>query len=149
MAIAFFTFSSYLRTLPLRSIGILLLLFFAILFLQSGFDKVQDRKGNLNWLVGHFSKSLFKGIVPLLLTVLTGMELVAGFASLGAAVYLGIGEMAKGMYIPFIVLAFCAFTLLNLFAGQRIAKDYAGAAGIVPYFVVALLGMAFFGFLMY
>ena len=31
-------------------------------------------------------------------------------------------------------------TLLALFTGQRLAKDYAGAAGIVPYFVVGIFG---------
>jgi hypothetical protein len=31
--------------------------FLAILFLQSGIDKVVDRRGNLEWLNGHFAKS--------------------------------------------------------------------------------------------
>ena len=31
--------------------------FLAILFLQSGIDKVVDRRGNLEWLTGHFAKS--------------------------------------------------------------------------------------------
>ena len=55
-----------------------MLAFFAILFLQSGIDKVTDRKGNLEWLTGHFSKSPIADHVPLLLSVLTGMELLAG-----------------------------------------------------------------------
>ena len=33
-------------------------LFLAILFLQSGFDKIVDRQGNLEWLKGHFAKSV-------------------------------------------------------------------------------------------
>ena len=55
--------------------------FFAILFLQSGIDKVIDRKGNLEWLTGHFAKSPLAGMVPLLLGVITLMELVAGALS--------------------------------------------------------------------
>ena len=41
--------------------------FLAILFLQSGIDKVIYRRGNLEWLTGHFAKSPLAGIVPALL----------------------------------------------------------------------------------
>ena len=41
----------------------------AILFLQSGIDKVIDRHGNLEWLAGHFAKSFLAGMVPLLVSV--------------------------------------------------------------------------------
>ena len=44
---------------------ILVSAFLAILFLQSGIDKVVDRRGNLEWLEGHFAKSPLAGIVPL------------------------------------------------------------------------------------
>ena len=47
--------------------------FFAVLFLQSGVDKVVDRKGNLAWMEPHFESSPFKGLVPMLLSVLTLM----------------------------------------------------------------------------
>ena len=39
----------------------------AILFLQSGLDKVFDWKGNLDWLTGHFAKTFMGRMVPLLL----------------------------------------------------------------------------------
>jgi hypothetical protein len=42
-------------------------LFLGVLFLQSGLDKVTDRKGNLKWLTGHFAKSPLSGVVPLVL----------------------------------------------------------------------------------
>jgi hypothetical protein len=35
--------------------------------------------------------------------------------------------------------------LLMLFFGQRMAKDYAGAAGLVPYFLVAVLSLGLMG----
>jgi len=50
----------------------------AILFLQSGIDKVVDFKGNLAWLKEHFSKSIFKKIVSPLLISLTILELLVG-----------------------------------------------------------------------
>src|SRR4030095_10771179 len=52
--------------------------FLAILFLQSGVDKVVDRRGNLEWLKGHFAKSPLAGMVPLLVTTITILEIVAG-----------------------------------------------------------------------
>jgi diacylglycerol kinase len=36
------------------------------------------------------------------------------------------------------------FALLCLLAGQRLAKDYAGAAVVAAYFAVAVIGVALF-----
>src|SRR5437660_12596825 len=55
--------------------------FLAILFLQSGIDKVVDRRGNLEFLQGHFAKSPLAGMVPLLVTVITILEIAAGALS--------------------------------------------------------------------
>ena len=43
---------------------ILVSAFFAILFLQSAIDKIVDRRGNLEFLQGHFAKSPLAGMVP-------------------------------------------------------------------------------------
>src|SRR5947207_947213 len=53
----------------------------AILFLQSGIDKIADRRGNLEWLKGHFAKSPLAGTVPALLTAITILEVAAGVLS--------------------------------------------------------------------
>ena len=53
----------------------------AILFLQSGIDKVVDHRGNLEWLKGHFAKSPLAGVVPVLLTAITLLEITAGALS--------------------------------------------------------------------
>src|SRR6266436_9961510 len=55
--------------------------FLAILFLQSGIDKIVDRGGNLEWLKGHFTKSPLAGIVPALLIGITILEVAAGALS--------------------------------------------------------------------
>ena len=47
----------------------------SILFIQSGLDKVFDWKGNLEWLTGHFSKTIFAKTVPPMLATITVMEL--------------------------------------------------------------------------
>src|SRR5438045_9762639 len=60
---------------------ILVSAFLAILFLQSGIDKIVDRRGNLEWLKGHFAKSPLGGFVPLLFAALTIIEVGAGVLS--------------------------------------------------------------------
>src|SRR5437763_4236384 len=55
--------------------------FLAILFLQSGVDKIVDRRGNLEWLTGHFAKSPLASLVPLLFLIITLIELSAGILS--------------------------------------------------------------------
>jgi len=38
-------------------------------------------------------------------------------------------------------LLLLAVTILILFFGQRVAKDYLGAADLVPYFILIMLGI--------
>ena len=78
---------------------ILLLIFLTITFLQSGIDKILDWKGNLGWLKGHFSKSIFKGVVPLLLGIILVMEMLSGIMSgVGVIQFFMDGESVIGLY---------------------------------------------------
>jgi hypothetical protein len=109
--------------------------FLAILFLQSGIDKVVDRRGNLEWLQGHFAKSPLAGIVPAMVTAITILEIAAGVLSaIGCVVII----FSQGSTIAFYGAVISAVAILALFFGQRMAKDYAGAAVLVPYFLLAL-----------
>lgn len=111
---------------------ILLLAFLTITFLQSGIDKVLDWKGNLGWLVGHFSKSIFKGGVPLLLSIILVMEMLSGIlCGVGVFQFAIDGESSIALYGALL----SAVTLLMLLLGQRVAKDYEGARTIVVYFI--------------
>ncbi|MGI9114311.1 MAG: DoxX family protein [Chthoniobacterales bacterium] len=112
--------------------------FLAILFLQSAIDKVIDRSGNLQWLSGHFAKSPLRGIVPLLLTLITILEMAAGIlAALGCIMLL----LRHNSFLSFYGAIAAAISILALFFGQRMAKDYAGASTLVPYFLLALVGI--------
>ena len=74
---------------PLSMAQILIASLLAICFLQSGIDKIIDRKGNLAWLMGHFSNTPFKNIVPLLLMIITLLELLGGlFCAVGIFYFL-------------------------------------------------------------
>ena len=120
---------------PLDLLQILSVSFLAILFLQSGIDKLYDWKGNLEWLKGHFSKSILAGMVPFLLGVITLVELAAGvFSAIGVLNIL----VGNGDFMAFIGALLSSLALLMLFFGQRIAKDYAGASSLVPYFILTL-----------
>ncbi len=117
-------------------------LFLAILFLQSGIDKIVDRRGNLDFLIGHFAKSpLAKTVGPMFLTM-TILETLSGLLS-------GIGFlMIVFMHIPDVAFwgaVLSGISLCALFFGQRVAKDYAGAAALVPYFLLALAAMWLLG----
>jgi len=116
--------------------------FFAILFLQSGIDKVIDRRGNLEWLTGHFAKSPLAGIVPLLLSLITVLELSAGtLSAIGCLVVL----LRRDPTIGFYGAVLSGLALLALFFGQRMAKDYPGAATLVPYFLVVIAALVWLG----
>jgi len=112
--------------------------FLAILFLQSGIDKIVDRRGNLEWLKGHFAKSPLAETVPVLLTAITILEVTAGVLSaLGCVLLL----LLRDSTVAFCGAVISAAAIIALFFGQRVAKDYAGAAVLVPYFLLALFAI--------
>ncbi len=119
----------------IHGIQVLSSAFLAILFLQSGIDKIADRRGNLEWLRGHFAKSPLAGMVPLMVTVITIMEIAAGALSAIGCLLIFI---RRDSTLAFYGAVISALSLLALFFGQRMAKDYAGAAVLVPYFLLSL-----------
>jgi hypothetical protein len=112
--------------------------FLAILFLQSGIDKIVDRAGNFEWLRGHFAKSPLAGIVPALLICITILEVAAGALSAVGCVLV---MFLKDSTIAFYGAILSAAAITALFFGQRIAKEYAGAAVLVPYFLLTLVAI--------
>jgi len=112
--------------------------FLAILFLQSGIDKVVDRRGNLEWLSGHFAKSPLAGIVPALLICITILEVAAGALSAVGCVLI---ILLKDSTVAFYGAVISAVAIIALFFGQRVTKDYAGAAVLVPYFLLTLVAI--------
>ena len=123
-----------LKNLPALFAALLI----AILFIQSGLDKVFDWKGNLGWLTGHFSKTFLAPMVPTMLATITVMELATGLlAASGIIYFLAAGSLA----LIFWASALGAAAITALFFGQRVAKDYPGAAVLIPYFLLLLVLM--------
>ncbi|KOS07042.1 DoxX family protein [Flavobacterium akiainvivens] len=115
---------------------IITLAFFAITFIQSGYDKINDWKGNLGWLKGHFANTIIKNAVPQSLALILVLEILAGAFSVIGIIKLLMGEGTAFAEIAGIA---SAITLLFLLLGQRLAKDYDGARTIVIYFIPAIL----------
>lgn len=117
---------------------ILIAIFLAIAFLQSGLDKIIDRQGNLEYFDEHFAKSSLRSVTSPALSVLTVMEICGGLLCVFGVLYT---LKEKSTIYIFYGLLIIAFTILMLFFGQRVNKDYIGAANLVPYFILTMIAI--------
>ncbi len=117
---------------------LLVLAFLAITFLQSGYDKIKDWKGNVEWLNSHFSNTVLAKQVPLALGIVLLLEIVSGVLCVSGIIQ---NIMQDGVIrgLGFYGAILSCITLLFLLFGQRLAKDYDGARTIVIYFIPAVL----------
>ena len=117
---------------------ILILLFLIVTFLQSGIDKVSDWNGNLSFIKDHFKETAFKNTVPLLLSIILVMEIMAG-----ALMLVGVFQLATvgTKNLALLGCELSGLTLIFLLIGQRLAKDYAGAMTLAVYFIIAAFGV--------
>lgn len=114
---------------------ILVSAFLAVLFLQSGIDKVVDRRGNRAYLDQHFAKSPLAGTVGPMFAVITILEVSAGaLLGVGCALLL----LSRDSLVAYLGAVLAGINIIALFFGQRVAKDYAGAAVLVPYFLLTM-----------
>jgi hypothetical protein len=116
----------------------LTLLYLMLVLGQSGLDKLLNYTGNLAYFREQFKNSPLGSTVGLLLPAITLMEV-------GAAVLSAVGLFSiwtSGNTLPGVAaVALACLNFIALIFGQRMAKDYGGAAGIVPYLGVALFGL--------
>ncbi|WP_296685143.1 DoxX family protein [Flavobacterium sp.] len=118
--------------------SILILVFLAITFLQSGYDKLFYWKDNVEWLKGHFAKTQLKNHVPLALLHVLILELISTILCVVGAIEL---LLNSGRVFGYYGAVFSCITLLMLLIGQRLAKDYDGARTIVIYFIPAVMAV--------
>ena len=119
-------------------IRMLISTFLAAIYLQSSIDKIIDRQGNLDFMAEHFAGTPLAGSFHYGLAVVAVTELLAGILSAAGVIYLLLGWGA----VPGMVGAlFAGISSCILMAGQRLAKDYVGAAALVPYFLIAIIGL--------
>lgn len=78
------------------------------------------------------------GIVPLLLGVITAMEVLTGILSVVGFISILMGSISL---LPLYAMLLAGVTLLMLFFGQRVAKEYAGAFTLTGYLLIVLFGI--------
>lgn len=115
---------------------ILVSIFFSIVFFQSSFDKINDREGNLIFFNQQFKGTVFQNYTSISLTFLALLEILSAF-------FCVLGIFYKIFYFDSIFIYYgllmSAIVLLSLLLGQRIAKDYVGAADITIYFTLCII----------
>jgi len=117
---------------------LLVLAFLAITFLQSGYDKIKDWKGNVEWLNGHFANTVLAKQVPFALGIVLLLEIVSGVLCVSGIIQNIMQDVViKGLGFYGAILS--CVTLLFLLFGQRLAKDYDGVRTIVIYFIPAVM----------
>ncbi len=122
--------------------SLLILLFLAVTFIQSGYDKVTDWRTNVDWLKGHFANTVLRNSVSQSLVIILILELLAGiFCVVGSIEIVVNGGRTFGFYGAI----FACITLIILLFGQRIAKDYDGARTIAIYFIPAVMAVYWLG----
>ena len=117
---------------------VLILLFLIITFVLSGFEKILDWKGNVNFIKNHFQNSPLKNNVPLLLAILLIIEIIASIL-----MTIGVYQIytSESKEIALMGTELSAVSLIFMLIGQRMAKDYAGAMSLAVYFIITLLGV--------
>ncbi len=118
--------------------SILILIFLALTFLQSGYDKLFYWKDNLEWLKEHFSKTHLKNHVSLALLNILILELITSILCIVGCIELLINN---GRLFGFYGALFSCITLLMLLFGQRLARDYDGARTIAIYFIPSVMAV--------
>jgi len=112
--------------------------FIGIVMTQSGFDKIFNWEGELDFISEKFAKTPLSNFSAFGLIQVTIFEVLSGLLSLlGALMVLFYNDESYG--IMGLILA--AISLCILMLGQRISKDYEGAAVLVPYFLLTMIGL--------
>lgn len=125
-----------------NSASMLILIFLAVTFIQSGYDKISDWKGNVGWLKGHFAETFLRNSVPAALFAVLALEIIAGILCTVGVIQLFVnGARTFGFYGA----VFSCVALILLLFGQRVAKDYDGARTIAIYFIPAVMAVFWLG----
>ena len=116
--------------------SVLILIFLAVTFIQSAYEKIFYWQDNIDWLRGLFEKTFLKNYMVLVTGVLVILELLAGiFSSVGVVQIFVNGERLFGFYGGI----FSCICLIFMLFGQRLIRDYDGARNIAIYFIPAVM----------
>jgi hypothetical protein len=74
-------------------------------------------------------------MVPVMVLTITVLELATGFLAAAGLIYF---LVAGSLTVIFYASVIGAGSIAALFFGQRVAKDYPGAAVLIPYFLLLI-----------
>ena len=117
---------------------LLILVFFSIVFIQSGMDKIIDKKGNLSFLVSHLEKVFSRTLIKIAFYVVTFLEISSGILCLLGTFQLLFFEQKQ---LGLIGIFVGSVALLILLFGQRVSRNYDGAKTIAVYFILSIIGV--------
>jgi uncharacterized membrane protein YphA (DoxX/SURF4 family) len=117
---------------------VIILLFLIITYVISGYEKISDWKGNVNFIKNHFQNSPFKNKVPFLLAILLIVEIIASILMIIGVYQLYTSETKE---IALLGIELSAVSIIFMLIGQRLAKDYPGAMSLGVYFIITLCGV--------
>jgi uncharacterized membrane protein YphA (DoxX/SURF4 family) len=126
--------------IPEKVAFLLVLVFFLIVFIQSGLDKIFDYKGNLNFLKDLLKIYFSTTLIELALISVTILELTSGILCLIGIINFVFND---SNFIGLLGLIIGSIALLVLLFGQRVSKNYDGAKTIAIYFILAMVGISF------
>jgi uncharacterized membrane protein YphA (DoxX/SURF4 family) len=126
--------------IPEKVAFLLVLVFFLIVFIQSGLDKIFDYKGNLNFLKDLLKIYFSPTLIELALISVTILELTSGILCLIGIINFVFND---SNFIGLLGLIIGSIALLVLLFGQRVSKNYDGAKTIAIYFILAMVGISF------
>ena len=126
--------------IPEKVAFLLVLVFFLIVFIQSGLDKIFDYKGNLNFLKDLLKIYFSPTLIELALISVTILELASGILCLIGIINFVFND---SNFIGLLGLIIGSIALLVLLFGQRVSKNYDGAKTIAIYFILAMVGISF------
>ena len=125
--------------LPSKIALFFILLFFSIVFIQSGLDKLFDKKGNISFLIELLGKVFKRPLILLAFYAVTVLEILSGLLCFVGVIEILFKGTSKAGLIGMIL---GSTALLVLLFGQRVAKNYEGAKTITIYFILAMMGLA-------
>ncbi|MCK4561591.1 MAG: DoxX family protein [Flavobacteriaceae bacterium] len=117
---------------------ILILIYIIITFGYSAIEKLLQWEKNIDFYENHFKETSLKNTISFLLKVVILLEIITVIICIIGLLYLIIFFDKE---IGFYGLVLAAITLIGLMFGQRIAKDYVGAAYITIYFILTIVGI--------
>tara|TARA_B100000965_G_C19588524_1_gene756934 strand:- start:2223 stop:2633 length:411 start_codon:yes stop_codon:yes gene_type:complete len=130
-----------MTSIALDLVVFFLALFFAIVFIQSGFDKVFNISDNYSFLKSHFKQTILRNYVFFMLIIITVLECLTGIVLLLGLFLFVFNQFDFAFNILTLGFIMSNLTIICLFMGQRIAKDYVGAASLTGYFILSILSL--------